>query len=440
MISFTNRFAQIRSDLTGQAGDLLERNIRLSIYHGMVANIAMNMVGPFIGIFALRLGASNYQVGLLSSAPAIISLLSMIPGAKYIDTKSEKKRVSARFMIAHRLFYLFLACIPFFTDDKRAAILVIAMALMNFPGAISNVAWQGFVSRVVPPNRRASAFARRSLLMNLAGTASVLIAGRLLDIISYPLGYQLMFSLAFLFAMTEIWVFGKMVELPETREYDPGPEQTLSSFLIRLPVAIWKDLKEITTRWRFLRFTMTSIFFHFAWQVAWPLFTLYQVKELGATNLWVSILSLSNTGGSLVGYGFWSRYMEKNGSLKTLYRSTLGIFIVPLVYAFSRSLLTIAFFNILTGVIFSGVMLSLFNALLDMTPDERKTTYIGYYNTAINGSAIFAPMAGVALLNLVGYRYAFLSAAALRLCGSLAFGIVYLLEKRSQIDKPSVAA
>lgn len=430
------KMTQIRDDFAGRTVDIQESNIRLNTYHGLVSVLAQNMVGPFVGIFAVRLGASNYQIGMLSSAPAFISLLAMIPGAKFVDSRSEKKRITAAFMLAHRIFYLFLSLIPFFTPDKRAAVLVLTMALMNFPGAISNVAWQGFISRVVPNNRRAEAFAQRNRLMNIVGTLSVLVAGRVLDVISYPLGYRIMFTMAFLFAVMEIWVFSKLTELPSELNANTEYNIPVHRFVATLPQSIWSDLKEILTRWRFLRFTLTSLFFHFAWQVAWPLFTLYQTKVLGANNLWVSILNLSNTGGSLLGYGFWTRHMQKNGSLKTLFTSTLGIFIVPLVYAFSTSLYTIAFFNIVTGAIFSGVMLSLFNALLDMTPDERKTTYIGYYNTAINASAIFAPMAGVALLNAFGYKAAFLTSAALRLLGSLAFGLVYYLECRSVKSSP----
>lgn len=430
------KITQIKDDFTGRTADTEESNIRLNTYHGLVSVLAQNMVGPFVGIFAVRLGASNYQIGLLSSAPAFVSLLAMIPGAKFVDSRSEKKKITAAFMLAHRLFYLFLALIPFFTADKRAAVLVLTMALMNFPGAISNVAWQGFISRVVPSNRRAAAFAERSRLMNIVGTLSVLAAGHVLDIISYPLGYRIMFTVAFLFAVMEIWVFRRLTELPSEPDTNTEYNIPVQRFIAKLPQSIFSDLKEIMTRWRFLRFTLTSLFFHFAWQVAWPLFTLYQTKVLGANNLWISILNLSNTGGSLLGYGFWTRHMQKNGSLKTLFTSTLGIFIVPLVYAFSTSLYTIAFFNIVTGAIFSGVMLSLFNALLDMTPEERKTTYIGYYNTAINASAIFAPMAGVALLNAFGYQAAFLTSAALRLAGSLAFGLVYYLESKAAKTLP----
>ncbi len=397
-----------------------------------MSTLAQNLVGPFIGIFAVRLGASNYQIGLLSSAPALVALLAMIPGAKYVDSRSNKKRITAAFMWAHRMFFLLLALIPLFAEDSRATILVVVIAAMNFPGAISNVGWQGFIANVVPAERRAAAFADRNRLMNIVGTMAVLAAGRMLDIMPHPLGYRIMFTLAFVLAIGEIWVFSRLTELSPSGGILAGQDTPWRRFLLDLPRSIAADIRGMAHQKRFLRFTATSLFFHFAWQVAWPLFTLYQTKELGANNLWISILTLSNTGGSLLGYGFWVRYSQRFGSLKTLFTSTLGIFIVPLVYAYSRSLVTIAFFNILTGVIFSGVMLSLFNTLLDMTPEERRTTYIGYYNTAINASAIAAPLAGVAMLNLFGYKTAFLVAALLRLLGSLAFGVVHHLESAEQ--------
>jgi len=432
-MSFQGYINTVKADLRSSCEDAREQNIRLNNYHGIVSALANNMVMPFIGIFAVRLGASNYQIGLVSSAPALVSLLAMIPGAKFVDSQSNKKGLTAAFMLANRIFYLLLALIPFFTTDRRALLLVVTLALMSFPGAISNVAWQGYIARVVPPERRAVAFADRSRLMNIVGTFSVLVVGRILDIFTYPLGYQVIFAVAFVFALLEIWVFSKLREEPCSPDDASTPSMPFSQFARGFFGSVIKDVREIIAKKSFRRFALVSLFFHFAWQVAWPLFTLYQTKELGANNLWISILHLSNTGGSLLGFGFWAKYMNKHGSLKTLFTSTTGICIVPLVYAFSRSLYTIAFFNIITGVIFSGVMLSLFNALLDMTPEERKTTYIGYYNTAINASAIFAPMAGVALLELLGYRNAFLIAALLRILGSLSFGAVYLLENNLRL-------
>ena len=181
----------------------LESNIRINTLHGITQVMALNMVQPFVGIFAVKLGATNYQIALLSSAPAVVSLLAMIPGARFIDRYPRKKRVTMAFLMAHRTFFLGLACLPFFSPDRRAAVLVALIALMNFPGAIGNISWQSFISGIIPPQLRPTAFAQRNRMMNLIGTLVVLLAGRMLDIISFPLGYQIAFVIAFGLALLE---------------------------------------------------------------------------------------------------------------------------------------------------------------------------------------------------------------------------------------------
>lgn len=405
---------------------VLEDNISINTLHGIVQIMALNMVQPFIGIFAVRIGATNYQIALLSSAPAVVALLAMIPGARLVDRHERKKRITMGFLLAHRACFLGLACVPFFMPDLRAAMLVGIVALMNLPGAIGNVAWQSFISGIVPQQLRPTAFAQRSRLMNVVGTLVVLLAGRLLDVIAFPIGYQVAFVVAFGLALGEISVLNRIDEdgalallaqsdadAPETPGRKVGSLATLA--------ITWRS---VVAHRSYVRYTAASVLFYFAWQTAWPLFTLYQVNVLGANNLWISILSLANTGGSLVGYTFWARHATRHGNLRTLFTASAGIFVVPVVYAFSTSLYTVAAFNLITGAIFSGVSLSLFNALLDTTPQRHRTSYIAYYHTLVNISAIMAPMFGVALLNQFGFKWAFLAAASLRIVGSLSFWVI----------------
>jgi MFS family permease len=412
----------LRSEPRSSSAERLEANVRINIYHGIVSTMALNLAQPFVGIFAVKMGATDFQVGLLSSGPALVSLLSMIPGGKFIDSQRHKKRAISTLILLQRLFYFFISLIPFFTQDRRAWLLVFAVALMNIPASIANIGWQSFISELVPPSRRADAFAARNKLMNLSGTVIVLITGRLIDIAGFPMGYQLTFAGAFLMTLLEIWTFNRLD--------DSSDDETVVR-TAKPAMSLLRDLKEMSKHDRFVRYTMASIVFYLCWQAPWPLFTLYQVKVLGANNMWVSLLSLANTGGSLVGYGFWVRQLNKRGTMPTLFMSSLGIFIVPLAYAFSKNLPTVTFFNLLTGAVFSGVNLALFNALLEVTPSENRTTYIAYYTTAVNAAAIFAPMVGVALLNMMGFFWAFIATAALRLAGSFTFLIVSYLDKRS---------
>jgi len=333
-------FRTIRNDLGYNAFDLpaydrLERNIRINIYHGILSIMSLNLAAPFIGIFAVKIGASNFQVGLLSSAPALVSLLSMIPGGKLIDRRNDQKRVVSLLILLQRIFYLFIATIPFFTEDRRASLLVIAVAIMNMPASVANVGWQAFISRIVPSTRRAEAFAARNRLMNLAGTVVVLVTGRVIDVLGFPIGYQLVFALAFVMALVEIWVFRHIDETASRRQsaspsrpgdrdagYGGGESAPASSGILE---SIAQDIRGILRQGPFKRYMLACMVFYFTWQVPWPLFTLYQVKVLGANNLWVSLLNLANTGGSLVGYGFWVRMMNKHGNLKTLFMSSVWI-------------------------------------------------------------------------------------------------------------------
>lgn len=410
--------------------DQLNRNIRTNILHGILNVATLDMVNPFTVIFAMKLGASKFQVALLSSVPAAISLLAMIPGARLIDRATRKKKLTLMFMLAHRLFFLGIACIPFFEPTWRAAIFVAVVGLMNFPGAIGNIAWQSFISKIIPRERRAEAFACRNRAMNLVGTMLALGSGFLLDRMAFPIGYQIVFTLAFLLAMAELKVFNQIDE--EIVPLDSSDAEEKTAEKIPRPEYFKRSIRAIFSETRFIRYTLASIFFYFAWPVAWPLFSWYQVKVLGANNFWVSILSLMNTGGSLIGYGFWVRVLNRYGNLKTLFYATLPIFTVPLVYAFSHSLYVVVAFNLITGAIFSGVNLALFNALLEVTPDLRKASFIAYYNTSITISQIIAPMVGVGLLNVMNFQWAFITCAVLRLAGSYCFLVVSRMEDREK--------
>lgn len=425
-------FKKLRHDksICAHTRSIFEQNMRLNIMHGVFYVAALDMVNPFVSIYAMRLGATKLQVALLSSAPAVISLLAMIPGAILIDHYDRKKRLTYLFMLGHRLFFLAIACIPFFAPSSRALILVLLIALMNLPGAISNVAWQSFISRIIPPEQRAQAFAARNRIMNIIGTSVTLAAGLLLDRMAFPLGYQIIFIIAFLVALVELHIFNRINEdacafcspdLPVNGSSVPerGKGKQISSLF-----------REILAEKRFIRYTLASMVFYFAWQIAWPLFNWYQVKVLGANNVWVSILSLMNTGGALLGYGFWVKVTHRHGNLKTLYYATIGMFIVPAVYAFSHSLYTVAAFNLIIGAVFSGVNLALFNALLEVTPENRKTSYIAYYTTAITVSSIIAPIAGVSLLNIMNFQWAFITCAVLRIMGSFCFLAVNRIEEK----------
>ena len=79
-------------------------NEKISIYHGMASTIALNFSNNFFPIFAITiLGATNYQVGLISSLPPLVALLMTIPAAILLNRASTQKKLVAMSVLLARL-------------------------------------------------------------------------------------------------------------------------------------------------------------------------------------------------------------------------------------------------------------------------------------------------------------------------------------------------
>jgi predicted MFS family arabinose efflux permease len=207
-----------------------------------------------------------------------------------------------------------------------------------------------------------------------------------------------------------------------------------------------RKLKEIASNRSFVRYTAASIVFYFGWQTPWTLFSLYQVKELHAGNAVLGVLTLLNTGGNLFGYKFWVGQIEKKGNLHVQWLSALTLILVPFTYSFTAllprttwlgvdvSLYAIGTLNIFIGAALSGLVLSLFNSLLEATPEKNRTSYIAYYNTTITLTAVIAPLWGVFVYELWGYQVAFLVCGLQRILGAAALIWLWHTSKEGEVS------
>jgi len=85
---------------------LVRHNEKMSKWNGAASIIANSFITGFIPLFAIGvLGASNLQVGLLSSLPPLMSMIAMIPGVILINRLESKKMFTAMSILASRFFY-----------------------------------------------------------------------------------------------------------------------------------------------------------------------------------------------------------------------------------------------------------------------------------------------------------------------------------------------
>src|SRR4051812_44383659 len=146
-------------------------NEKISIYHGMASTVALNFSSNFFPIFAITiLGATNYQVGLISSLPPLMALLMTIPAAILINrAQTQKKLVALSVLLARLMFLLIIAVVYLPSNSIHAWVFLTIIALMNIPNTVANVGWQAFISNLVDDSRRGAFFSDRNRLLTMVG-------------------------------------------------------------------------------------------------------------------------------------------------------------------------------------------------------------------------------------------------------------------------------
>ena len=116
-------------------------NFKNSNIDAMLSNVAVGMVTPFIPVFAIALGGSNTEVGLLTAVPAFINMLMYLPAASLVERGGSRLKITIRTVFIARLLYLAMAAIPFVPwPQYRTAMLIGILGVQTIPNVIMAVA------------------------------------------------------------------------------------------------------------------------------------------------------------------------------------------------------------------------------------------------------------------------------------------------------------
>lgn len=394
-----------------------EKNIWFFILEGAVGAVVLNLTNPFFSMFAKRMGANDYQIGLISSLPALVGILALLPGAFLVDKQTDKKKIVSFFLLLTAVLYPLAAMSPFLGVSK-VYVYILIIALLNWPFSVFNISWQSFFSDVFSPGKRSFAYAKRTKAATLAGAVAVLLGGLALSYLPRNDGqriiiYQVFFFTAFLLALLQIRYLMQVSGYTVT-------EKASNTYTLRTVSA---SLKKLIANKAFMSFTIIAFLFHVSWQMAWPLFFLYQVDYLHANEAWLSIITLGNSLAGVATYSYWSKQIEKRGARFVVVLGALGLAVNPLVMVCVKSLPMALMLNTFIGLTFSGFQVALFECLMEVVPQENKTINIAIYTTFISISGFLSPMMGVAIYKLTSIYVAMVLAGILRL---LMSGLLYL--------------
>jgi len=398
-----------------------ERNIWY-LYVEVFWAAVLSAASAFNGAFAVRLGASSTMIGWLSSIPSLIAVFLLIPAARFLESKSRRAPWLWGSLFVARLGYGLIAILPWILATRRAEALVWLLIAITAPATVFNAGFNPMLADVIPERDRARVFANRSIISSAAVAFLTLLAGRWLEAAgsirwaAFPANYQVMYVVGFATSLLSLAYLAR-IQVPKSRvipRTETHRTAKLSLSALRPMFAENRDLVRMTAN--------TLVFNLGAWLVG-PLYILFFVRELGASDGWIGLNSTLANLGVVAGYAIWRRWIRRLGYNRALLTA------IPLSasYAFLvglfPSLTAILIWGVLINLVNPGVDLSHFNILLKLCPDDRRASYMAIYSTMMNAGAFVCPMIGVALAALWGVRVVLLIGGGIRLAGAMLFYI-----------------
>ena len=405
------RWSPAPSDVTG-----VQRRNFINVQVDAVGVGLANAAAPFLPVYLTLLGASNFQVGLLTSMPAITGLVMALVVGRFLQTR---RNVVPWFGLARLLVISAYAATGLVTlllpEQARVGAVLGIWALVTLPQVVVAVAFSVVMNAVAGPTLRYELMSRRWSILGLTTAITVALVGQVLDQITFPLNYQIVFMALSVGGLLSFY-YSSHIRLP-----DAVPPQIAPGKGLRQRLSSYFEL--IFAQRDFVRFSIQRFLFLSGVSLAMPLFPLYLVRELQATNAWIGIISTSQTAVLLVGYFLWTRSSRRRGSRFVLLWTTAGVALYPALVAVTHRVELIAVYAGLAGIFQAGIDLVFFDELMKTVPPEYSATFVSLAQSLQHLSAIFSPLIGTWLASQIGLSGALLVAAAVRFSGFALFAL-----------------
>jgi MFS family permease len=394
--------------------DIQSQNVRRVLIDGIGVGIA-SAASPYLPVFLTRLGADNFAIGLLTSMPALAGLIFAVPLGQFLARRANivPWYSGSRFLV--QVCFTLTGLVPFFVTDQAVLLILLVWALATLPQTIVNVGFTVVMAGVAGPEGRFYLMSRRWSSLGVTSAVVVAFAGLVLERIVFPLNFQIVFVVLSMGGLLSL-AFSRRIELPPQKPPPPLPARSFRSRMTG-----WLEL--MRAHRKFVETVGSQFIYRFGLAFAIPLFPLYYVRVLNASDEQIGFIATVNGAVLLGAYFLWARVTKKRGIRFALLTTTLTIAFYPIVLAFAQHIALVILLAGLAGIFAAGIDLVLFDMVVASYPQDQAATFVGVQQTTVYVATFIAPLAATLLASSLSIPLALVVAGLIRLAG---FGMFVL--------------
>lgn len=413
---------QMTTDIIQAPKTVLKWNLRQLYWDVFYFGILAGSTLAFQSVFAARLGASGFQIGLLSAGPAVISLIFTLPSGRWMEGRSFIK-VSFQSAVVQRLGFLFLIALPWLFSSPTGQVwgLIWTTLVMSVAGTVLAISFNALYAEVIPPEHRAYAVGRRNILLSISITVTTILSGQILDRVTFPHNYQIVFLIGAVGAMLSSYHIGRIRKPVPTAEVadldDPPPVEGVP---INKPKALIR-LDLLTGP--FGIFMLSYLAFYAFQYFPVPLFPIAYVDSLHMTDGMIGIGTAIFYGAMMLVSFRLSYISTRYGHRKVLAVSAALFPAFPLLLGIAKGPELYYLACLIGGGVNAMLTGALINRLMERVPSNDRAAHMALHNLALNLGILAGSLLGPVSADLIGTQPALILSAGLRL---LAAGLFWL--------------
>jgi len=369
-----------------QIKQALNRNILAGSF-GMLFATCLSL--QFVTQFAIQMGATKFQLGLLTSLPLLTYPFQLL-SAYLIERIRQRKKFWLVLSVVYRLLWLPMTAIPFLIGREhqfwQIHIFLFLFFVANTLAALTVPPWFSWMADLVPPERAGKFWSRRTAVLNAIMFSSLLF-GVFVDWDVFPKGSFLPFAILFGLGV----VVGELDLLIHAKI--PEPPMRASQQKLNLLAMLGEPIRNP----HFRRFLVWNCTWSFSVTLFNAYFMVYFLEELHLSQFFISVLISTSLVARVFMARYWGYLADRFGHTAVNTICDFGLVAVPLAFLFvtpENCVWLLILVHAWAGTFGVGLDSASTALMLRLSSAENKSMFIAVLMSVVGIVAAIAPLVG----------------------------------------------